>query len=875
MTAVFISLILLLLAWNLQILRKLRRSPQRASISSETQNWYRIMFDANMIGIVEVDDQANIHDANDYFLNLVGYTRDEIWERKLKWSDITAAESTQISLDSAEQCKKGRAPNPFPKEFIRKNGQRVSVLIASAPLCDGSGHFTTVVVDASEQKRSHENLAENMVGLEQLIVERTDELVHSQKFLDSILENIPNMIFVKDAKDLRFVRFNRAGEELLGYAKADLIGKNDYDFFPKEQADFFTTKDRKVLQGQVVYDIPEEPLATQNGLRILHTKKIPILDVHGKAQYLLGISEDITERKKAEEQRLRLAEERAARKIAENNAEHFAFLTDAINALAASNIYTKALAAFARTVTTRMGDWCLIDMLEENDQENTSVIYHKDREKIDAGYQIRQTFANEWNGFGAIQKVLQTGKPQVISQVTEQFLREEIANPDYRKLVEDLRLRSLMVIPLAVHDRILGVVTFAYCMTEQNYSPLDLTLAMDLAKRASFAIENVRLFEKAQEANRAKTAFLANMSHEVRTPLGAIIGFAELMKDFENLDEQQRTFVTTIIRNGKQLLNIVNEILDISKIESERVEVEFVPFHLPSVIQNAVTLLRPQAEERGNKLEVEISGSLPLGVVSDPTILNQLLMNTIGNAIKFTENGLIRVGVTAQYETAGKRNVKIVFSIRDTGIGLDRQQAKRLFQPFVQADSSTRRRFGGTGLGLYLSKKLAQNLGGDLNLEWSEPGQGSTFVFSIAAQVSELQVEAPTQEATISMTPLTDHAKVLVVDDSPDNRVLVSHFVAQMGAEVALARNGKEGIGKALHDNYDVVLMDIQMPEMDGFEAVAELRKQDYKKPIIALTARAMKGDRETCLSRGFDDYLIKPLDRSSLRDVLEKYMHR
>lgn len=818
-------------------------------MKQETISRYRKLFSSNMIGFVELDKDDRIYDANDYFLNMVGYSRDEI--KALRYQDITTPETLKISTDISEKIKRGETIGPFEKEYLKPDGTRVPALVASTLLDEEVGHRLKIIIDLTERKQAE--------------IERTRKHSSTQFFLDSILENIPNMIFVKDAKDLRFLRFNKAGEELLGYKKADLLGKNDFDFFPQEQAEFFTSKDRAVLESGFELDIPEEPLATKNGMRILHTKKIPILDDSGRPQYLLGISEDITDNKRIEEQRLRLAEESAARKVAEKTAAHFSFLTEMINSLSVSQNYHEALESLARMVTSHMSDWCRIDVLEEANKPRTIVIYSKNPEKLKLLNDIRSRYPGEFEDPIGLHNVIKSGEAELISHVDNGFISSIGRSDTYRAEVARIGIKSIMMVPLKVNDRIFGAMSFSNDETDYHYTKDDLEIAQDLARRASYAIDNVRLFERAQSANRAKSEFLANMSHEVRTPLGAIIGFAELVKDSPRLKSEEQEFISTIIRNGHQLLKIVNEILDISKVESERISVEKVAFNPRGTIDDVITLLRPQAEEKGLKFEMTVESSFPEQIVSDPTIFRQLLINIINNSIKFTEKG--RVDVRARIV-----NGQIEFTVQDTGIGISDEQAQRLFQPFVQADSSTRRKYGGTGLGLYLSKRLAQKLGGDLVLAESSVGKGSTFVITIQ---KELPVPAPVEkEPQVSeITELPDeHLRILVVDDVPDNRILISHYVSKMNCDVDQAEGGREGIEKALHSDYNLVLMDIQMPGIDGFEALAELRKHHYNKPIVALTAHAMKGDRELCLSSGFDDYLVKPINRESLRRILLKY---
>jgi two-component system, sensor histidine kinase len=379
---------------------------------------------------------------------------------------------------------------------------------------------------------------------------------------------------------------------------------------------------------------------------------------------------------------------------------------------------------------------------------------------------------------------------------------------------------------------------------------------------------------RAEEASRAKTDFLANMSHEIRTPLGAILGFAELMADTEQTEQERRDCIEVIRRNGKQLSRLIDEILDLTKIEAQRLELERQEFSISALVEDVTTLLNLQAQAKNIPLKVTYAEKYTDVIVSDPTRVRQVLINLVGNAIKFTMSGQIELKVSSRETQSGR--VACEFAVTDTGIGLSKEQANKLFQPFVQADSSMTRKFGGTGLGLALSRQLAQALGGDLVLSKSELNKGSTFVFTIdaepAARAAKLN-EANAAEALVaSRAQALAGRRILVVDDAPDNRVLVARYLTRVGAEVETASDGAEGAQRALESDYDVVLMDLQMPRVDGFEAMKTLKEKNYSVPVIALTAHAMRGDRERCLEAGFSEHVSKPIDAQNLIRIIQNF---
>lgn len=382
--------------------------------------------------------------------------------------------------------------------------------------------------------------------------------------------------------------------------------------------------------------------------------------------------------------------------------------------------------------------------------------------------------------------------------------------------------------------------------------------------------------EQAEAANTAKSAFLANMSHEIRTPLGAVMGFSELiLSSDQSLPEKQKC-VDAIKRNGKLLSNIINDILDLSKVEAGKLDVETVPVPIEEILTDINMLLDLEATEKGLKLTLETEGSVPVRIKTDPLRLRQILFNIVGNAIKFTDKGSICVTIRTLKPGDGRE--LLAFSVRDTGRGISADQAVRLFEPFAQADSSTTRRFGGTGLGLVLSKKLAKTLGGDVVLAESELGKGSTFIVTIdpgeieRTQETFVPVKPQTEQRNEETAIGLDQMRILLVEDSLDNQLLVTRMLKLSGAQVDTAMNGREGVEKALAGDYDVILMDLQMPEMDGHVATQTLRSQGYSGVIIALTAHAMTEERQRCEISGFNSHLSKPINRKTLLQTLVEF---
>lgn len=835
------------------------------------ENQISKIFESNMLGIVISDLSGRILEANDYMVNLLGLDIEKLNSGDLNWKKFTVPEDLEKSEAALSALKTSGQVKPFEKEYLNSKGERVAVVVGAAKTKDDT--IVAFVLDITERKRIERELSEAKGKLEESVSLRTRQLTEankslsaSQRFLDSVVDNIPNMIFVKEAKDLRFVRFNKAGTELLGVDAHHMLGKNDYDLFPLDQAEFFIKKDREVLERRSKLEIEEEPLQTGRGTRFLRTIKLPILDEKGEPKYLLGISEDITEKKSAENHRLELLQEQAARYEAEKSASRFSFFAKATEKLNESLDIQTSLDRFAEVIVQNMASWCVIDLFSADRTLLRRMVCASDS-AAHLGELPRELAISP-----TLDLVVNRKKKLLFQNLDMGLLKEILVEDELVAKVRDVAGASLIIVPLLYQGRTSGCLTLIAKEGDTPFTDLDLVISQDLAKRASLAIENARLYHKATAANRAKTSFLANMSHEIRTPLGAMLGFAEIALDNKHLPLETKAQVETILKNGQQLLQLVDEVLDISKVESEKIDIEKIEFSPKKVIEETLSLLRVKAIGKGLDLVLKSNSKLPASIKTDLFRMRQILINIVGNAIKFTEKGQVTVEVNFNPSSINPQVGLLEFSITDTGIGISKDQVKALFEPFSQVDSSMSRKFGGTGLGLFLARKLARLLGGDVSLKEAELGQGSEFNFYLKVEYSDKEVEALTDVPEVKNA--TSHqGRVLLVEDSEENRVIVKTFLNKLGIRSDVAVNGREGVQKAQASHYDVVLMDIQMPEVDGFEAIQQLRREGYAGTVIALTAHAMKGDREKCLEYGFDEYLCKPISRQSLYSCLEQFI--
>jgi PAS domain S-box-containing protein len=702
-------------------------------------------------------------------------------------------------------------------------------------------------------------------GVSRDITERKkaeEALLDSEEYLNKIINSIGDPIFVKD-KQHRFVMVNDAECRLAGRSREELLGKTDYNFFPKEQVNTFWEKDELVLQTGIENVNEEQITDAEGNIRTIITKKTLYTDKAGE-KFIVGVVRDITDRMRTE-----------------NELQKKEYL------LAGVSIATNILLTETDTKSATIQTLELLGAASNLDRVYIFKVIGSETNKHLACMYL------EWTRTAALQgensdsqnrsylsiprwyDMLSAGHP--IKGLVKGFPESE------RAILESQNVKSILAIPIMIKGKFWGFIGFDDCHFERIWTGTDVAILQAASASIGGAIarsqtedELKKAKEAAESANKAKSEFLANMSHEIRTPMNAVIGLTGLLLRTD-LTPEQCDFVETIRSSGDSLLSLINDILDFSKIDSGKMDLESQPMDLRSCIESSIDLVATKASEKGVTLAYIIEKNTPETLTGDPTRLRQILTNLLSNAVKFTDKGEIEVSVSSKKLESASHEIH--FAVKDTGIGISKDEINRLFQPFTQLDSSTSRRYGGTGLGLAISKRLVKMMGGKIWAE-SQLGFGSTFHFTILAGTA---INEPARGRELAHRPVPESSRasrnralrVLLAEDNIVNQKVMLGMLNKLGYLPDVAANGLEVLQAIERQPYDIVLMDVQMPEMDGLEAAKKIREKwpESEGPkIIAITAYALQGDREKCLAAGMDDYISKPVKLEELQAILGSY---
>jgi len=813
----------------------------------EREEHYRLLLDSSPDPIVNYDTAGNVTYVNPAFTQMFGWLPHEVLGRPL---DFVPEEKKAELQDLLQRAFRAGRLAPFETKRLTKSGAKLDVLISGALFRDAEGNNigTFVIIrDISERIRSEQAL-------------RASERRYRQ-----LVESANSIILEWDTTgQIQFL--NRFGQQFFGFKEAEIVGRNVMGTIVPEAET--SGRDLQLMIEDMCefpqkYEKNENENMKKDGERVwVSWANKALMDSEGKPIGVLSIGNDVTARRRAEEE------------LRQQN-EYLAALHDTtlglLRRLDISNLLEALITRAAQLLGTDHGYIYLVE-------PETLLLPPEERiieRKVGVGIFSQFIGSRLKSGQGLSGKVWQNGQPMVVNDYDSWSGR----SPNIDKNV----MCAVMAVPLthntdtdASGSEVIGVLGVAYDIeSDRNFNDEQVELLSRFGQLASVALDNARLYTAAQQAreaaegaNKTKSVFLANMSHELRTPLNAIIGYSEmLMEDAEDFGLEDIVPDIEKIRGaGQHLLAVINDILDLSKIEAGKMELYLESFDISSMIQDVVSTIQPLVEKNANTLQVHCPNNIG-AIYSDLTKVRQGLFNLLSNASKFTQNGTITL--SAARETTGNSDW-VTFRVEDTGIGMTPKQMELLFEAFTQAELSTSRRYGGTGLGLTITKRFCQMMGGDIRAE-SQIDVGSTFVIRLPAVVAEPEDELEALGPTI-LEPISEGGgTLLIIDDDPTVHDLMGRYLSREGFEVVSALNGEEGLRLAKEVRPNVITLDVLMPGMDGWAVLTAL-KADAELADIPVIMMTIVKDEDMGYMLGAIDHIIKPINRDRLVAILKKY---
>jgi len=780
------------------------------------------------------ESSQRINFVSDYVETMLGYTVEEWLATPNFWLSIVHEDDRERAARTAsETFASGRVgTNQF--RWMAKDGRAVWVEAHSVAITDESGRpvgMRGVTMDITERKEAGEELRRwehifRHAGWGVVVVDR-----------DSILRVV-----------------NPAFARMHGFSVEEMIGKPLADTFAPEERQTLAEHARIVHEkGHHVY---ESTHLRKDGTRFPVLADVTVFkDERGAVLYHAANVQDITERRRV--------------------AEVERFLGDATTMLASSLDYELTLERLARLAVPYVADFCLVHMLEDDGSIRRMIVAHQEPAREAAWRDMQRRFPLDLNTPHTIAKVLRTGEPELFSEISDEVWRAVIRDPEEIRMLREFDIKAAMIMPLAARGRTIGALTFISAESARRYGEDDFALAGELARRAALAIDNARLYRRAQEANRAKDEFLATLSHELRTPLTPIIGWVHMMSSGQLAAGDITHGLAVIGKNSQSLSHLINDLLDMSAILSGKMRIDTLPVSLDAVVAEAIETVRPRAAKQNIRIEFAPSAVAADAVVSgDRTRLVQVFWNLLTNAVKFSPDES-RVRVACEIAEGQAR-----VHVEDEGAGITAEFLPFVFDRFRQQDMSTTKMHGGLGIGLALVKSLVEAHGGTVAAASAGEGRGSRFTVSLPL-VPQPQPAAAANAGAATMEAaceIEDARHVLIVEDAPDTLEMLRVTFAVRGFRTTACATPEQALSIAADEHFDIIISDIGLPNIDGYELLNLLRTRALHLrdvPALALTGYAAQKDVDAALSAGFDAHLAKPFDPARLAAMVDALLNR
>ena len=740
--------------------------------------------------------------------------------------------------DVIRRLKEGQLVPPFETARIRQDGIRVNVLMRASAIRDAAGR----VIGISKISR------DVSVGSESLLAARR---------LAGIVESSDDAIVSKDLEGT-ITSWNPAAERMFGYTSAEAVGRSIRMIIPPDRQDEEAMVLARIKRGESIEHYETIRCRKDGSFLPISLTVSPLRNTDGTIVGASKIARDISERKRAEEQ-------------AERERNRTLFLARMTEALSKSPDHEQMLDAVAAMAVPTLADWCAVDIVQEDGEIARMAVAHVDPGRVDLARKRYEDPAAPYS----VTQVIRTGTPAMISEITDDMVVASARGDQERiRLLRSLGLESYICVPLQAGGRTVGALTLAMAESNRHYTDDMLRFAEDVASRVALAVENTRSYQELQRANRLKDEFLATLSHELRTPLNAIVGYARMLRGGMIAGDKVARAVETIERNSSALTQMVDDLLDVARIVSGKMRLNVQPVELPLILHDAVQTVTPAAEAKRVRIHTVVDPQVS-SIAGDPDRLRQVVWNLLSNAVKFTpKDGQIQMRLE-------RINSSVEVTVSDTGMGISADFLPHIFERFRQAEGGAARRQVGLGLGLAIARNIVEMHGGTINASSDGPGTGSTFrvrlpVMIVHPRPLEEKRVHPRQESLLPLDQMPDLSgtHVLAVDDEPDALKLLKEILEAAGAHVSTASSGASALEKVQSERPDVLVTDLGMPLMDGFELIRRLRQSDDRRmrdlPAAALTAYARSEDRAKTLQSGFEMHLAKPIDPVELASAVK-----